>query len=126
MSGPRRIASLVEALDPPGPPALIAIVGGGGKSSLMFALARELPGRAVMTTTTRIFAAQLELADAVCAADDPQLGAHLDARDESLIVVGRVEGERAVGVPPELPAALLARPSVDWVLVEADGSRMRP
>ena len=38
----------------------VAIVGGGGKSSLLFALGRELPGRVVMTTTTRIFAAQTQ------------------------------------------------------------------
>ena len=43
-----------------------------------------------------------------------------------MLVVGRVEGERAVGVPAELPARLLAREGVDWVVVEADGSRMLP
>jgi molybdenum cofactor cytidylyltransferase len=35
-------------------------------------------------------------------------------------------GEKAVGVLPEVPGALLQRPDVDYVLVEADGSRMRP
>ncbi|MCZ7671711.1 MAG: hypothetical protein M5U34_33595 [Chloroflexi bacterium] len=43
---------------------LVAIVGGGGKTSLMFALANSLPGRIVVTTTTRIFAAQMKLAAA--------------------------------------------------------------
>lgn len=41
-------------------------------------------------------------------------------------MVGGTAGDKAVGVPPELPGAWLARPDVDFVLVEADGSRMRP
>ena len=43
-------------------PALVAIVGGGGKSSLMFALAADLPEPVVLSTTTRIFAAQMQRA----------------------------------------------------------------
>jgi len=107
-------------------PELIAIVGGGGKSSLMFALAAELPGRVVMTTTTRIFAAQMNHAPTVIYENDlASLGDALDAHGRCL-VVGHVEGDKAVGVDPELPARLLARTDVDYVLVEADGSRMRP
>ncbi len=105
---------------------LVAVVGGGGKTSLIFALAAALPGRVVVTTTTRIFAAQQSLAPAVChAADLSQLGALLDAH-RICLVVGDVTGDKATGVDPALPAALLARPDVDTVLVEADGSRMRP
>ncbi len=109
---------------------LIAIVGGGGKSSLMFALAEALPGRTVTTTTTRIFAAQMTLAPAVCFADDlSRLGEYLE-RYRTALVVGAVgsgkDKEKAMGAPPELPGRLLARPDVDFVIVEADGSRMRP
>ncbi len=111
-------------LEPSG--ELVAIVGGGGKTSLLFALAAAQPGRVVLTTTTRIFSAQMSLAPAVCyAADLSQLGALLDAHRVCL-VVGDVTGDKATGVNPALPAALLARPDVDTVLVEADGSRMRP
>ncbi|HXV37320.1 MAG TPA: selenium cofactor biosynthesis protein YqeC [Myxococcota bacterium] len=104
---------------------LVAIVGGGGKTSLLFALAQHLPGRGVMTTTTRIFAAQRSRAAEVCTLDD-DWRARLDAFDSALLVVGRIDGERALGVPADLPAELLAHPRVDWVIVEADGSRMRP
>jgi molybdenum cofactor cytidylyltransferase len=105
---------------------LVAFVGGGGKTSLMFGLAGALPGRVVLTTTTRIFAAQMALAPAVCsAADLAPLGDYLDAFGRCL-VIGEVAGEKASGVDPALPARLLARPDVDAVLVEADGSRMRP
>lgn len=107
-------------------PELVAFVGGGGKTSLMFALAAELPGRTVITTTTRIFAAQMKHVPVVVHADDlSRLAGALEQHDRCL-VVGRVEGDKALGVDPELPARLLARPDVDYVLVEANGSRMRP
>lgn len=109
---------------------IIAIVGGGGKTSLLFALAKALPGRVVITTTTRIFSAQMKLAPAVCLADDlDQLGTHLDRFGQCLIVGAVGSGrnkEKVLGVAASLPGQLLARPDVDYVLVEADGSRMRP
>ena len=105
---------------------LVAFVGGGGKTSLMFALAAALPGRVVITTTTRIFAAQMRHAAAVVYADDlSPLGRLLEAHGR-VLVVGHVEGDKAHGVAPDLPGRLLDRPDVDFVLVEADGSRMRP
>jgi molybdenum cofactor cytidylyltransferase len=42
------------------------------------------------------------------------------------LVVGHVEGEKAFGLSPEEVVALWQRPFVHHVLVEADGSRMRP
>ena len=119
-------ATVVDALGLSEGSGIVAIVGGGGKSSLLFALADGLPGRVVLTTTTRIFAAQMSLADEVCSLADARWQERVDAFASSLLVVGGVEGERAVGVPSELPAQMLARPGVDWVIVEADGSRMRP
>ncbi len=121
-----RVAGLREALGIDGKSGLVSIVGGGGKSSLLFALAACLPGRVVMSTTTRMFASQMDLAESVCRLSDANWEARLDASDSNLLVVGRLEGDRAVGVPRELPADWLARRGVDWVVVEADGSRMLP
>lgn len=110
---------------------LMAFVGGGGKTSLLFALANTLPGRRILTTTTRIFAAQMKLApEVVFATEDTEktegkIGEILD-RHGMCLVVGAVEGEKAKGVPPKLPGKWLARSDVDFVLAEADGSRMRP
>lgn len=105
---------------------LVSLVGGGGKTALLFALAEALPGRVVLTTTTRIFAAQIDRARSACTAEPAVLEAALATGATGLLVIGRVEGEKAMGVAPELPALLLARPDVDCVVVEADGSRMRP
>lgn len=111
---------------------LIAMVGGGGKTSLMFALANGLPGRRIVSTTTRIFAAQMKLAKEVVVftaegaeITEKKISEALEQRGICL-VVGTVEGEKALGVPPDMPGQWLARPDVDFVLVEADGSRMRP
>jgi molybdenum cofactor cytidylyltransferase len=126
------------------PGALVAIVGGGGKSSLLFALGAALGPGTALTTTTRIFAAQMQQAPAVCFLDAPESGwtppetavgtlADLErflAEYGRCLVVGEVEptggAQKALGVPPALPGQLLDRPGVQNVLVEADGSRMRP
>lgn len=110
---------------------LVAFVGGGGKTSLLFALGAALPGRRILSTTTRIFAAQMSRAEELVFAtegteeNEEAIQAALD-RQGLCLVVGTVEGEKAVGVSSELPGAWLARPDVDFVLVEADGSRMKP
>ncbi|MEZ4593551.1 MAG: selenium cofactor biosynthesis protein YqeC [Chloroflexota bacterium] len=110
---------------------LIAFVGGGGKTSLLFALGAALPGRRILSTTTRIFAAQMSRAEELVFAtegteeNEAAIQVALD-RQGICLVVGAVAGDKAVGVPPELPGRWLARPDVDFVLVEADGSRMRP
>ncbi len=117
---------LVEALALEEPPGIIAVVGGGGKSTLLFALARLLPGRTVLTTTTRIFASQTRFANRVYSLDDSDWERALADVEGSSLVVGRLEERHALGVPPEIPARILARPDVDWVVVEADGSRRLP
>ncbi|MEM7332071.1 MAG: selenium cofactor biosynthesis protein YqeC [Chloroflexota bacterium] len=105
---------------------LIAIVGGGGKSSLLFALERSWPQPVVVTTTTRIFAAQIAQARAHLTLDKIDLLDEHLARHGSCLVIGETHGDKAHGVPIEWPAQLLTRPSVNLVVVEADGSRMRP
>ncbi|UCG24433.1 MAG: putative selenium-dependent hydroxylase accessory protein YqeC [Chloroflexota bacterium] len=124
--------SLVDAFELKEQGQLVSIVGGGGKSSLMFALAESLPGRVVFTTTTRIFAAQMKAAPAVLLAGQDQKPDAWPELDRALyehgrcLVVNRIVGEKASGVPVGFPGRLLARSDVDYVVVEADGSRMRP
>jgi molybdenum cofactor cytidylyltransferase len=111
------------------PGELAALVGGGGKTSLMLALGRALAAaglRAVLTTTTRIAAYELELAPAACeAGDEAGLAAALAAYGCCLLA--QPSGvHKASGVAVEVPRQLLARPDVDVVVVEADGAAQRP
>ena len=119
-------SSLTDALQLGEGSDLICIVGGGGKTSLLFALGDQLPGRVILTTTTRIFAEQTQRANRLLRLDEPGWADGLDEPGGPVLVVGAVTGDRAVGVPIEVPGQLLARKDTDWVVVEADGSRMRP
>jgi molybdenum cofactor cytidylyltransferase len=110
--------------------AVVSFVGAGGKTTAMFRLAAELAQagrRVVITTTTRIFETQARRAPSVLAVN--QLG-HLTERLDRygqccVIGIGDRQGKTG-GVSCEAVAGLQARPDVDIVLVEADGSRLLP
>jgi len=111
----------------------VALVGGGGKTTAMFRLAREAVargGRAITTTTTRIFGAQVALAPAhVLAADATRerIAAAL-ATHGHVLVIGPTEtgSGKAEGVSLDLFRRLRAWFPDVCMLNEADGSRMRP
>jgi molybdenum cofactor cytidylyltransferase len=112
---------------------VVALVGGGGKTTAMFRLAREIVekgGYAITTTTTHIFAAQIALAPShvpAAEATRERIAAALAAQRHVLVVGDTDAGSgRAGGVSGELFRRLR-----DWfpdacLLNEADGSRMRP
>jgi probable selenium-dependent hydroxylase accessory protein YqeC len=111
------------------PGDLVALVGGGGKTSLMLALGRALAAagqRAVLTTTTRIAAHELELAPATCEANDEGALAEALATHGCCLLAQPSGAHKAAGVSPDVPRRLLARPDVDVVVVEADGAAQRP
>lgn len=124
--------TLAEALDVR-PDEVVALVGGGGKSTAMFRLARELVargGRAITTTTTRIFGAQIRLAPAhvsVAGLTRERVEAALDAHGH-VLVIGETDPEsgKAEGVSLDLFARLRSWFPDAAILNEADGSRMRP
>jgi len=112
---------------------VVALVGGGGKTSAMFRLARETVGaggQAITTTTTRIFAAQIALAPAhvaAAAATRESVAAALDAH-RHVLVIGETDPStgKADGVSLELFRRLREWFPGACLLNEADGSRMRP
>ena len=117
----------------------VAFVGGGGKSNAMFRLGRELAAagrRVLLTTTTRIFAAQIAQAPAHVIFDPRQqtLTGLLPALEEAVarrgqvLLIGAADAEsgKAFGLGPEVVDALTRSGRFDVVLNEADGSRMRP
>lgn len=103
-------------------PGLTAIVGGGGKTSLLYALARELQakGRVIVTTSTKIRRpTQLPVADP---ATPEELRATMQTA--SPLCLGSPWPEDKLAAPT-LPFSELVR-AADYVLVEADGSRGLP
>jgi molybdenum cofactor cytidylyltransferase len=120
----------------PGRPDVVAVAGGGGKSSTVFRLAAEvaeLGKRAVVAPTTRIAAFQKGWAPAaveVTGAELPMaaLARALDAHGHCLLM-GPIAGDRRLGVAPELVDELAARAGeleLAAITCEADGSKMRP
>jgi molybdenum cofactor cytidylyltransferase len=112
---------------------VVAMVGGGGKTTAMFRLAHEMVekgGRAITTTTTRIFAAQIALAPAhVRAADATRESvlAALAAHRQVLVIGATNPGTgKADGVSLDLFRRLRSWCPGVCILNEADGSRMRP
>lgn len=114
---------------------VVALTGGGGKTTLMFRLADELvaAGRRVVTTmTTHIFVGQMARAPGrLVLSGEGALLAQLPtalAEHQHVIIAGAtiVEQDKVEGVPPGLIARIAAHHAVDVVIVEADGSRRLP
>lgn len=114
------------------PGAIVAAVGGGGKTSLVFALAREAAGRglsALVTTTTRFTAPpgapmppliETTMARAV---EDIELA--LAPGRVLAAITGRGERGRMFGFEPEAIVEIAgAVPGL--LVIEADGSAHRP
>ncbi|MCU0510326.1 MAG: selenium cofactor biosynthesis protein YqeC [Anaerolineae bacterium] len=117
------------------PGDVVSLVGGGGKTTIMFRLAAELTaaGMTVITTmTTRIFVGQMERAPAhLLLRDEASLFAALPAalaEHGHVLVGGRIgaDREKVEGVPPEFVDRLAAGRWADVIIVEADGSRRLP
>lgn len=112
---------------------VVAFVGGGGKTTTMFRLAEELVAHGkhvVTTTTTRIFASQIQLAPQTLRVENGQLPIQKIrtalSENPHLLVIGATNDKaKAFGVDPMLVDQLADCDNVDVVLVEADGSRMR-
>ena len=112
---------------------VVALVGGGGKTTAMFRLAREMVdggGSAITTTTTHIFAAQIALAPAhVSAADATRESPSAAlAVHRHVLVIGATNPRdgKADGVSLDLFQRLRTWFPGVCLLNEADGSRMRP
>ena len=114
---------------------VISLVGGGGKTSLMFELARELSmaGDTVLTTTTTKIlepspdqTGSVILSDSVSiilerAAEALSESPHLTAAAGKLTESGKLSGFRSEHIEELWKAGLF-----DWIIVEADGAAGRP
>lgn len=119
-------------------PAVVSVVGGGGKTSFIFTLAREAAARGgsvLVTTTTAMF--NPECFTPGTAVSDGRFdrlftgpAAELPGPVPGHVLVAApalvAEGKKLTGYSPEDLAPVLDRRDIDLVLIEADGARMRP
>lgn len=129
-----QILTLKKAFDIQ-PGEVISLVGAGGKTTLMFALARELitsKGLVVTTTTTKIFPPssidtpylfiseeEEEIVD--CILHNGRQYGHITVASEKIAISGKLRG-----VNPELISRIQKLKPVICTIVEADGAAQRP
>jgi len=110
---------------------VVSLVGGGGKTTLMFKLARELSmaGEPVLTTTTtKIFKPSSGQTGCVILSDSvtnilDRAGAMLDRHLHLTAAVGKLpESGKLVGFQPDIIGELWNAGLFQWIIVEADGA----
>jgi probable selenium-dependent hydroxylase accessory protein YqeC len=114
---------------------VISIVGAGGKTALMFRLARELSkdgGRVLTTTTTKIFMPVRKQSSIIMISESAETivkharelfkqNSHISAGSAVLHLKNKLKG-----LKPETIDALWQSGVFRWIIVEADGAARRP
>jgi probable selenium-dependent hydroxylase accessory protein YqeC len=112
---------------------LISLVGAGGKTTLMFRLAKELVlngKRVVTTTTTKILEPIPGETDCLFINPDEEklkdlVKGSLSRYPHITIVREKLESGKLKGVSPNLVNELCSSPGIDAIIVEADGAAGR-
>jgi probable selenium-dependent hydroxylase accessory protein YqeC len=113
---------------------VISLVGAGGKTTLMFRLAKELSllgKRVVTTTTTKILEPTSEETRSLFVDSDEErvkdfVTGHLDQYVHITIARERLESGKLKGVSPNLVDGLWNSQGIDTIIIEADGAAGRP
>jgi len=113
---------------------VVSLTGAGGKTTLMFALGRELsiPGRGVLlTTTTKIWDPEPADEFALFLSPDPEklkewVGRNLSRRRYLLVAAEKLGSGKLQGIPPDWISGLFSVPGVSHMVIEADGAAGRP
>jgi probable selenium-dependent hydroxylase accessory protein YqeC len=109
---------------------VISLVGGGGKTTLMFRMSEEIPSefKVVITTTTKIFVPSPEKFPLALLEKDELPAKDLDEYLKSglrpVVGAGLLENNKLKGISRE--QINLLQNHTDFILVEADGSKGRP
>jgi probable selenium-dependent hydroxylase accessory protein YqeC len=108
-------------------------VGGGGKTTAMFALARalkKLGKRVLVTTTTNIFFPAKDECDEVIVNSASDMGLFRSVRASTVTVFGKEivndKNKKLAGVDKEFLELLYQQGIFDYILVECDGARRKP
>lgn len=123
---------ILDAFDiNPERPSHISLVGGGGKTTAMFALAHELKkaGASVLvTTTTNIFYPEPGQCDTVVMDATPSFSLFKNVQPGTVTCLGGgVFGEmkKVKSISPEFLDKLFSKRLFDHILVEADGAKRK-
>ena len=106
---------------------LVSLVGGGGKSTLLFGLGEELARahhRVVLTTTTKMGRFQVIDFPNFCGSL-AEVGDALGKPGPVVLMTGG-DNHKVTGPSPDEVDELFRRPDVDFVIVEADGAHGKP
>jgi probable selenium-dependent hydroxylase accessory protein YqeC len=113
---------------------VISLAGAGGKTTLMFRLAKELSltGKKVVTTTTTkiLEPSSGETVSLFIHTDEREIkqfiDKHLDGYRHITIARERLESGKLKGVSSDLVNDLWSANEIDYIIVEADGAAGRP
>ncbi len=113
---------------------VISLVGAGGKTTLMFRLARELSlsgKKVVTTTTTKILEPAPEETGSLLIDPDEEkikdfVWRQLDQCRHITVATERLESGKLKGIPPNLVNELWRLHEIDAIIIEADGAAGRP
>jgi probable selenium-dependent hydroxylase accessory protein YqeC len=113
---------------------VVSFVGAGGKTSLMFALAKELvsAGQSVITTTTTrvLMPSKEQCAHVILTRSMAELlerAREIGAETPHFLTAqGEDKKGKLIGFPPQFIHLLQQQKIADWILVEADGAAKRP
>jgi probable selenium-dependent hydroxylase accessory protein YqeC len=113
---------------------VISLTGAGGKTTLMFRLAKELSltGKKIVTTTTTkiLEPSSGETVSLFVHTDEEEIkqfiDTHLDGYRHITVASERLESGKLKGVSPDLVNDLWSANQIDYIIVEADGAAGRP
>ncbi len=125
--------SLIDSLDLRAR-EVVSLVGAGGKTTLMFRLAKELllvGKKVVTTTTTKIMEPSSEETPCLFVHSDEeklkQLALqHIDQFRHITLARETLESRKLKGISPDLVSLLSNSPEIDMMIIEADGAAGRP
>ena len=117
-----------------GPREHLALVGGGGKTTLMFSLAHELrrEGKRVITsTTTKVWHHEARSSDCIIFTRSDEAWQHtlrdrLQIHGHLFVAQNLLDSGKVKGISPSLADELYREKKIDYLIVEADGSAGHP
>ncbi|MBU5425188.1 putative selenium-dependent hydroxylase accessory protein YqeC [Tissierella pigra] len=105
---------------------VISVVGGGGKTTTIFQLAKELKSlnkKVLITTTTAIYNPDEKEYDCFFLEDIKDF----QPTDGTITIFGqKIVGEKLIGVSLEKLDEIIEKRVFDFILIEADGAKKKP